>query len=89
MVKICREKKKGSLIVQEYIVRPLLYNGRKFDIRAYMLITWHNGKAKAYWYQDGYVRTSSNFFNLSEMSNPYIHLTNDAVQKNSDQYGQF
>jgi hypothetical protein len=80
--------KKTSLIVQEYITRPLLYSGRKFDLRTYMLITNHNAKTKAYWYQDGYVRTSSAFFTLDE-TDPYIHLTNDAVQQHSDRYGKF
>ena len=80
--------KKGSLIVQEYITRPLLYNGRKFDLRTYMMITHHNGKTKAYWYQEGYVRTSSSFFTLDE-TDPYVHLTNDAVQQHADGYGRF
>jgi tubulin---tyrosine ligase len=87
--KCVKEKKKGSIIIQEYIVKPLLYNGRKFDIRAYMMITYHNGKTKAYWYQEGYVRTSSHFFSLSEMSDSYVHLTNDAVQQHSETYGRF
>lgn len=39
-----------SVILQSYITNPLLYNGRKFDIRAYMMITVINGKMKAYWY---------------------------------------
>ncbi len=32
-------------------MRPFLYNRRKFDIRAYMLITINNGILKGYWYQ--------------------------------------
>ena len=53
-----------------------------------MLITCHNGKTKAYWYQDGYVRTSSAFFSLDDID-PFIHLTNDAVQINADNYSYF
>ena len=52
------------------------------------MITHHNGKTKAYWYQDGYVRTSSAFFSLEDVD-PYIHLTNDAVQKNAEEYSYF
>ena len=48
-----------TYIVQAYINNPFLYNGRKFDIRHYMMITSVNGILKGYWYQDGYIRTSS------------------------------
>ena len=50
---------KRTYIVQMYIDRPLLYNNRKFDIRHYMLITNLYGVMRAYWYTDGYIRTSS------------------------------
>jgi hypothetical protein len=81
--------KNKSLIVQQYIVNPMLYNGRKFDIRTYMLVSTNNGVFRAYWYQDGYVRTSSYAWRLENISNPLIHLTNDAIQKHSDDYGKF
>lgn len=78
-----------TLILQLYITNPLLYNNRKFDIRTFMLVTCHNGKIKAYWYQEGYVRTSSHLFNLNEMADIDIHLTNDAIQKQSESYGRY
>lgn len=62
--KIVKSKKKHengqvmTYIVQSYINKPLLYNGRKFDIRHYLLLTSVNGIVKAYWYKEGYVRTS-------------------------------
>ena len=52
----------GSLrtyILQKYIEKPLLYQRRKFDIRHYMLMTCINGCIKGYWYQEGYIRTTS------------------------------
>lgn len=67
----------------------MLYNKRKFDIRHYMLITCINGSFKGYWYEDGYVRTSSSEFNLKTTRDPLIHLTNDAIQKNTAQYGKY
>jgi hypothetical protein len=58
-----------TYIVQSYINRPFLYNGRKFDIRHYMMFTSINGHLKAYWYRDGYVRTSSEPFDLDDLDN--------------------
>ena len=58
-----RERKEGrqakTFIIQSYINKPFLYNGRKFDIRHYLLMTSVNGILKAYWYKEGYIRTSS------------------------------
>lgn len=44
---------------------------------------------KAYWYQEGYVRTSSSNFSLKNSKDLYVHLTNDAVQKNCETYGKY
>ena len=81
--------KDRTFIVQHYINEPLLYHKRKFDIRAYMMITSSNGVIKGYWYQEGYIRTSGYLFTLDELSNTYKHLTNDAIQKHSDNYGKY
>lgn len=78
-----------TFIVQKYMENPLLFYGRKFDIRHFLLITCVNGVFKAYWFEEGYVRTSSSSFSLKRGSNLYVHLTNDAVQKNSEDYGKF
>lgn len=43
----------------------------------------------AYWYQEGYIRTSSIEFSIKNLSNKMVHLTNDAVQKKGDNYGKF
>lgn len=47
-----------------------------------MMITVNNGKIKGYWYQEGYVRTSSFLWDINDIEDQYIHLTNDAIQKN-------
>ena len=46
------------------------------------------GIIKAYWYPDGYIRTACKEFTLKNF-NKFVHLTNDAIQKNSDEYGKF
>ncbi len=81
--------KKRTCIVQKYISQPLLINRRKFDIRTYALVTCVNGNMKGYSYEEGYLRTSSREFNVQNLSNKFIHLTNDAIQKHSADYGKY
>ena len=81
------------MIIQKYIENPLLFNKRKFDIRVFALLTYHSnfkkkeGTLRGWLYQEGYARTSSKEFTMN--SSPYVHLTNDAVQKHSQDYGKF
>ena len=44
-----------------------------------MLISYVNGIFKGYWYEEGYIRTSSSEFTLHDVSDAHTHLTNDAV----------
>jgi hypothetical protein len=44
---------------------------------------------KAYFYEDGYLRTSSREYTLDNYCSKIIHLTNDAVQKRDENYGKF
>lgn len=76
-------------IVQKYLDKPLLVHGRKFDIRGYAMLTSINGVLKGYMYRDCYFRTSSKQFDLSNLENRFIHLTNDAIQQHSEDYGKF
>jgi tubulin--tyrosine ligase len=55
----------------------------------YGLFTSVNGFTKGYFYEDGYIRTSCKEFSLENLSNRFVHLTNDAVQKKSEDYGKF
>ncbi|CAD8161581.1 unnamed protein product [Paramecium pentaurelia] len=80
---------KKTFIIQKYLEKPLLYNKRKFDIRCYMLMTCVNNTFKAYWYQEGYIRTSCKEFSLDDVEDKFTHLTNDAVQKKNQNYGKF
>lgn len=89
MVQKSRQSKPlHTLIVQKYI-QPFLYEKRKFDIRCYLLVTSVNKHVKGYWYEDGYIRTSSKQFTLENINSRYVHLTNDAVQKKSEDYGKY
>ena len=77
-------------IVQEYIQRPLLVDGRKFDIRCYVLLSLDKANGlRGFYYADGYVRTSCKAFSMKNLSDREAHLTNDAIQKHAKKYGQF
>ena len=78
-----------TCIVQKYIAAPLLINQRKFDIRTYALMTSVNGNLKGFTYEEGYLRTSSVKYSTKNLANRMTHLTNDAVQKCSENYGKF
>ena len=78
-----------TYIVQKYIYKPMLYRNRKFDIRCYVLVTVINNRLQAYFYREGYLRTSVSEFDMDNIKDRFIHLTNDAVQKNSPEYGKF
>ena len=67
----------------------MLINRRKFDIRTYCMATSTHGNYKAYYYTEGYLRTSCREFSLNNLSNRMVHLTNDAVQKKAEDYGKF
>lgn len=76
-----------SFVIQKYIESPLLINQRKFDIRCWVLVT---PELNAYFFKEGYLRTSSSKFDIhGEIDDIYMHLTNNAIQKNSTNYGEY
>jgi len=76
-----------TYIIQKYIERPFLFEKRKFDIRCFALITSINGYIKAYYYQEGYLRTSSKDYSVRDLSRS-VHLTNEAVQIHNQDFGK-
>jgi len=53
------------------------------------MLTSINGNLKGYFYNDAYIRTSCKEFDIDNVQNKFIHLTNDAVQKWSEDYGKY
>ena len=62
----------------------MLIDNRKFDIRQWVMV---KDDLSVYVFKEGYLRTSSHNFRLDDYNDPYIHLTNNAIQKNGEQYG--
>jgi len=80
--------KSKKFVIQKYIEKPLLINGRKFDIRMWALL---DHEMNVYLFKEGYLRTSARQFTLDHNLIPdkSIHLTNNAVQKNLKNYGEY
>ena len=78
-------KELREIVVQKYTENPLLIDGRKFDIRAYMIVVCM--KPYLVLYQPGYVRMSLNSYTTENFAKDKItHLTNNSVQKNHPDY---
>lgn len=54
----------------------------------FLLVTGVKGKIRGYLYNEGYVRTCCKIFTFDNF-NKYVHLTNDAVQYKSTDYGKY
>ena len=52
------------------------------------MITSINGRVHGYVYEEGYIRTSSQEYDLHNLADRLVHLTNDAVQKRAVTYGK-
>ena len=77
--------KSDTIIIQKYIEKPLLYNGRKFDIRIWVLLT-HD--LEIYMFNEGHLKCSSVNYSL-DSNNPFIHLTNYSFQKYNQNFEKF
>ena len=73
------------IVVQKYIERPLLYFGRKFDIRIWVLLT-HD--FKVYMFNEGHLKCCSVKYDLNIDDN-FSHLTNYSLQKYNNNFGKY
>ncbi|EAR96906.2 tubulin-tyrosine ligase family protein (macronuclear) [Tetrahymena thermophila SB210] len=77
---------KKSWIVQKYIENSLLIEGRKFDVRCFVLVASFDPYVLLY--HPGYVRRSLEQFSLQDLSNKFIHCVNQSVQMKHKNYQQ-
>jgi len=73
--------------VSRYVSKPHLLNGRKYDLRLYVLVTSYD-PLKIYLFKDGLVRLATVPYNVSKSSlkQRFVHLTNYSVNKKAEQY---
>ncbi|KAG7391969.1 Protein monoglycylase ttll8 [Phytophthora pseudosyringae] len=77
--------KECQWVAQKYIENPLLLCKRKFDIRQWVLVTGWD--PLTVWFNDNcYLRFSSEEYSMDDLSDQYVHLTNNSIQKYSDKF---
>lgn len=89
-----------NFVISKYVDNPLLINGRKFDLRLYVLVTSYK-PLKVWKYSQGFARVCFELYNSSPTTNQangqtkqnedpnkalFSHLTNVSFQKNSSSY---
>ncbi|KAL3673866.1 hypothetical protein V7S43_001553 [Phytophthora oleae] len=76
------------LVAQQYVARPLLIDGKKFDLRIYVLVT-SCSPLRVYIFKDGLVRMCTADYvtpNADNLEHRFMHLTNYAVNKHSNNF---
>lgn len=72
-------------VVQKYIENPMIICNKKFDIRQWVLVSCSD--PLIIWvYKQCYLRFSIENYTDEEISNPYIHLTNNTISKKSEKF---
>jgi hypothetical protein len=72
-------------VIQKYVTNPLLFEGFKFDLRLYVLVTSFN-PLEAFIYREGLARFGSKRFSTTNtnLKDLRIHLTNSSIQREYD-----
>ena len=83
------EEKKGMkhFLISKYLENPHLINGKKYDLRIYVLITGFQ-PLRIYLYQEGLIRIAADEYklNMNSINNKYSHLTNTAINVKNKKY---
>ena len=76
-----------NYVAQRYLDDPYLVGGKKFDMRIYALCT-NYAPLRVYLYREGFARFTNARYSMSkgDIDNPYVHLTNHAIQKKDESY---
>ena len=74
-----------NIIIQKYIENPLLYKGRKFDMRIWVLLTH---QMKVFIFKEGHLKTCSIKYNIDSQDS-FGHITNYSFQKNNGNFEKY
>ena len=68
--------KQKKYLISRYVMNPLLIKGKKFDMRAYVLVTGMD-PLKIYFYRDGYLKLTVKNFTLdrNHLTDGCVHIT--------------
>ena len=75
----------NKILIQKYIENPLLYKGRKCDMRIWVLLTH---QMKVFLFKEGHLKTCSVEFDLNSQD-AYTHITNYSFQKKNLNFQKF
>jgi len=75
----------SKIIIQKYIENPLLYKGRKCDMRIWVLVT-HT--MEVYFFKEGHFKTCSVSYDMNS-KDAFSHITNYSFQKYNDNFQKF
>lgn len=78
-------EKKSLVLLQRYLKNPYLINGKKFDLRIYVLVTGVD-PLRVYVHEEGLTRISTSNFSLKNISNRFAHLTNYSINKKAENF---
>lgn len=77
--------KRKECLVQRYIADPFLIEGKKWDLRLYVVVTSMDPLV-IYMFDDGLTRFATEKYNKKKLNNRFIHLTNYSINKNSKKF---
>ena len=86
------DKKKGNeikceyILIQKYLEKPLLYQGRKFDIRLWVLFIAEQDD-DVYIFRQGHLKATCTKYD-PDSKDLYVHLTNYSVQKYNENFSK-
>ena len=75
----------NKILIQKYIENPLLYKGRKCDMRIWVLLTH---QMKVYIFKEGHLKTCSVEYDVNS-KDAFTHITNYSFQKHNNNFQKF